>query len=260
MARKGNTTVTLDIRYILEDVAKQANKELAKELRLWARTAKRNVTRASGLKQLNQKVADKARERVINSYESSSIGERKSYRYNDRGKFRRYANGRMEKALRDPKTITADEHGIKFIDASRMDYWAKQWYRLNFGTKGGNNKRAPSAQPMNFFGVQTGVRVSLDQYPASKDFRIPKGFFSMTFAPKTAGTKLRKPRGANDAFYAARKDKRQRAIPSKTTPFFSGKASASISGQRFLDSGASYINAYYGRQFAALARSWLEIK
>ncbi len=32
MARKGNTTVTLDIRYILEDVAKQANKELAKEL------------------------------------------------------------------------------------------------------------------------------------------------------------------------------------------------------------------------------------
>ena len=64
MARKGNTTVTLDIRYILEDVAKQANKELAKELRLWARTAKRNVTRASGLKQLNQKVADKARERV----------------------------------------------------------------------------------------------------------------------------------------------------------------------------------------------------
>lgn len=250
--------LTLDMRPIMQGISRTANKELAKQLQLWARTANRNVSRSKGLKQLNEDIADKTREKILAAYDQRGIGDRPSYRYNDRGRWRRYSNGRMEKAIRDPKTIRADNTGIHFIDTARMDYWAKQWYRLNFGTKGKGSRSAPTAAPMQMFGTTVG-RVSLDQFPASEDFRVPRGFWSNTFAPKTAGTKLTLPKG-QDAFYAARKDKRQRAIVGRNHPFFTGRNGSAIEGKRFLDEGAKYINTNYGKRFEALARTWLEIK
>lgn len=251
----------VDTRKIMNAVAKEVDKDLAKQMQLWSRTVGRNLERSKGLKELNIRFAEGARDRAITAYEGRQSRGLEPYRQGDQRNWKRYSNGKMLAALKDKESIRADEKGIYYISKSRMDDFAKQWYRLNFGTASGGTKKAANSRGMKFFGVRTKARASLEEYGPSEDFMMPAGFWSRTFTSKTPGAVLEKPAGApNDAFYAARpRNNRGRDYvqTSKGHKFFRPKGESSITGQRFLDAGASYINSYYGRSFTSLAKKWL---
>lgn len=255
------------INQVLRDVRDQVDKETAKRFEFWARNATRNLAKKRGLSDMHDRVGQQAREMALSAYKQSGLGQRPSYRQDDLGRYKRYANGRMEAALSDTSIVSTDEKGIKFINKSKMDKYARQWYRLNFGAAPRGSK-TPNVQPIEIFGIKSKRGISLAGYGTSEAFRIPIGFWSGTFASKTAGAKLIRPNGiGRDAFYVKRKDARAAASPfgtvekygaRKRSPENKDRPNRGIQGVRYLDAGTSFLNRAYARELEDLIFYWLK--
>ena len=244
---------SLELKDMMRDAARGLNKDLADALNLYAREIKRNVTRGEGLEKLNERYAAQARNRAAAHFKQTRTRLSGDYRSGDSGRWKRYSGGKLEAAIRSPAVTYSSREGITFFDMGQLDALAPQWYRLNFGTKSRPGK-APQAQPMSFFGSRGSTRLSADRFGPSKDFKIPRGFWSSARFAKTRGSQLTAPQGKGlDAFYPAK----LKPKPSQNTSLFKGKRKASIKGTRFLDEGIKYVNTYYPRSFEALVRKWM---
>ena len=243
---------------IATDVADNISKELAKELRKWAKAANRNVQMQKGLKAVNEIAAEGARRAAYNAYMNSGIGKGPSYRWADRGKWQRYSNGAMENALLAPEVIVADKNGISYINKGEMDKYAKQWYRLNFGT--GNSGQIPTAvTPMEFFDIPLRESPSLKGNNESPAFTMPEGIWSSTFAASTIGTSFAAPTaGGSNAFYAiGKRNPRPKIGKGKVSRGRKSSNVNQIRGASFLEAGVNELNRIYPELLEKLFVSWL---
>ena len=259
-AQLGN--VRLDTRQLLRSASRQLENDMSKKLNTYAKELNRNVTRGEGLDKLNEKYAAEVRRRAKVAFVGSRARMSGPYRNSDSGRmvnghprWKRYSGGKLAEVVGSEKATYADRSGITFFDRKVMDKKAPQWYRLNFGTVGGSS-RQPATSNMSFFKEDTGMKVSYEGFGQSKDFKIPKGFWSSTRKSKTRGTKLAKPVGSNDAFYPTKLNPK----PSKGMQQFGGRRKSSINGTNFLDESLKYFNTYYPRSLESLALRWAKSK
>ena len=184
------------------------------------------------------------------------MGKNPSYRWADRKQWRRYSNGRMEEGLLDKQTIKYDENGIYLFDKSNMDKFAKQWYRLNFGTKGGRNK---NFEPLELFDVPLRNSPSLLSFPLSPEFTMPSGIWSSTFEAKTIGTDFDQPSpSGKNAFYAVgKRNPRPKPGNGKVVRRRKARDTNQIVGRSFLDEGVEAMNKTYGELLEPLVISWI---
>lgn len=253
--------VSIDTKAVMKKMSQSLNTQLAKKLELWAREYSRNQSRGSDIKEMHEELARGARRAMLTSYQSSGIGKQKSYRQNDRGSLKRYSDGAMEDAILQGGAY-ATESGISLLDTTEMDAIARQWYRLNFGTMA--SKPGPKTEPIKFKSRSTGVKFSMDDFGPSRSgsFKIPYGFFSNQRRGSTTGRfDAESPsyaRKGADAFYVINRDTKDavevRGVKKK--PFFR-KRSADITGKRFLDAGAVYLNDHYGDSLEELTQEWV---
>lgn len=254
--------VSINTQSIMRQMSRSLNTQLAKKLDLWAREYNRNQSRGSDLKNMHQDLAYGARQAMLTSYKNSGIGKNKSYRQNDRDSLKRYSNGAMEDAIL-AGGATGTDKGIELLDAVEMDRIARQWYRLNFGTS--LSKSGPKTESIKFKSRSTGVKFSLDEFGPSRSgsFRIPYGFFATQFKGSTTGrfdgVAPSYARKGQDAFYVLNKESKAstevRGVKKK--PFFK-KNRADITGKRFLDAGAVYLNDHYGDSLEELSKKWID--
>ena len=241
---------------IMKQVTDQVAEDVAERLLFWAKNIKTNVERQSGLREVHSTLARETMAVVIAKYELDGTESNPAYRYEDPdggkgAQFKRYSNGAMLRALSDPNNYTFSPREFSFINFEVMDSHAKQWYRLNFGDRGRPGE-TPNYGPMNFMGVQTQRKVSLDNWKPDADFKpaMPKGFWSKTFAPKTRGTELKRGRGA---FYPYAEE----PIPGYAKPveFIRTKG---MEGKHFLDTGAEFINRRYPELLEEMIADWMK--
>jgi hypothetical protein len=239
---------------IMRDVTDQVSKDLADKLTFWANNIKTNAERRAGLREVNSTIARETMSFVINAYENRGSEGTPAYRYEDPDdgpprQFKRYSNGAMLRALSDPNNYTFSPREFSFINFEIMDSHAKQWYRLNFGTKDRPGD-SPSGPNMKFMGVETSRKITLDQWKPSDYVAMPKGFWSKTFAAQTEGTLLKRGRGA---FYPATLNPESGAA--KPVNFRKVKG---IEGKHFLDQGAIFINKRYPELLENMVEDWMK--
>jgi hypothetical protein len=253
--------ISIDTRQIMKNLSKSLNTQLGKKLDLWAREYNRNQSRGSDIKDMHEDLARGARQAMLESYRAKGFGKKKSYRQNDRGSLKRYSNGAMEDAILAGGAIGTSE-GIRLLDTGEMDRIARQWYRLNFGTMA--SEQAPKTESIKFKNRSTGVKFSFEGFGPSNSgsFRIPYGFFATNHKGSTEGTfDAQKPsisRQGVDAFYVINKENFGDITVrnSKKRPFFK-QNKADITGKRFLDAGAVYLNDHYGDALEEVTLKWV---
>ena len=238
--RAVNVSVNLIIKAIADEIFDAYDKDLAEE----------------GLKAVHSIVAEEARSATYQAYINSGLGKSPSYRWRDQRKWKRYSNGKMEEAILDGKTINFDGNGIYLFDKSNMDSFAKQWYRLNFGTKSGRDK---DIRPMELFDVPLKESPSLASFPLSPEFTMPSGIWSSTFSATTMNTEFEPPiEGGKNYFYAiGKRNPRPKAGNGKVVRGRKARDVNQIVGRSFLDQGVEAMNVRYGELLEPLIISWI---
>lgn len=240
---------------IMRDVTDQVTKDLAERLTFWAKNIKTNAERRAGLREVNSTISRETMSFVLKAYENRGAeSTNPGYRYEDPDEgsprqFRRYSNGAMLRALSDPNNYVFSNREFSFINFEIMDTHAKQWYRLNFGTKDRPGD-SPSGPNMNFMGVETSRKITLDKWQPSNYVSMPKGYWSKTFAASTSGTVLKRGRGA---FYPASLS----PVPGHAKPVDFRRVRG-IEGKHFLDEGAIFINKRYPELLEDMVNDWMK--
>lgn len=142
-----------------------------------------------------QTLGERAQRTVVRSYASSraASGGPAGYRANDPNpRLRRYAGGRMLRALQNPSNVfEVTERGIMFgPNAAELDRTAKQWFRLNFGALPQAGRR-PERFQVSFSNLML-FSVGFDATP-SRTFAVPEsgygGYFNSRGEFHPLGTK-----------------------------------------------------------------------
>ncbi len=166
---------------VMERELKLAGQHLQRTITAYAD----QVTNGSAIKGVNQRLAEGMREATLTAYRQNVLQERvaPSYREDDS---KRFAGGRLLRALEDPSMAVGTSYGIGFINTALLDSVAAQWFRLNFGASPGTGysgvvHNRPNARVQ--FGSNQGFSLSLGESMGS-GFRIPAGsFFGGAFFP-----------------------------------------------------------------------------
>jgi hypothetical protein len=253
-AQENNAVSFFRVDDIMRDVIDQVEEQLAERLTFWAKNIKTNAERQKGLREVHSQLSRETMSVVLDFYDLLGSAKNPSYREDDPDtgrprQFKRYSNGAMVRALSDSRNYTFSNREFSFINKEVMDSHAKQWYRLNFGTVGRPGQPV-TIPPMKFMGVQTGRRISLDQYKPSKRVFMPKGYWSGTFASKTKGTALKRGTGA---FYPSAL--RPVGGYAKLVPMRPVKG---IEGKHFLDAAALFINKRYPQLLENMIDDWMK--
>ena len=268
MAVKNNGNVTtyiplpvinIDLRSTLASVGKDIGGDISDQMAAWTTNARQNVAKGAGMKKAHDDTARGIRKQLADGYDNRQpkMGS-KTYRNQDPGAFRyrRYSGGKLAKALQSPQFIKSNKSGVIF-NWSALDKAAPQWYRINFGAKPGKKAPFVNFQPMRFFKVQSDAKVTVADFPQSRRFRIPEGYWSNTAAAKTTGTRLAAPSGSmgRNFYPGALKPKPNRGVYLEEGRFTKG-----IDGTGFLNKSISYINTQYPRRVERLILDWLDVK
>ncbi len=254
--RAVNVSVNRIINAIADEIIEAYNKDLAQGIRDWGSASNRNIQQKEGLKAVHSLVAEEARRATFQAYTNSGLGKSESYRWRDQRKWKRYSNGKMEEAILDNKTISFDGNGIYLFDKSNMDDFAKQWYRLNFGTKSGRDK---NVNPIELFDVPLRESPTLASFPLSPEFTMPSGIWSSTFSATTMKTDFDPPtEGGKNAFYAiGKRNPRPKSGNGKVVRGRKARDVNQIVGRSFLDEGVEKMNIRYGKLLEPLIVSWI---
>ncbi len=158
----------------------------------------------------NENIAKVMQETVLRQYRDRVTARKKikqSYRIGQN----RDSGGALRNAIAGEGFYTATGQGIQFGNRRNLDAQAKHWWRLNFGTAGGNNGE-PEGRPVNFLGSQ---KQFLIQGKPSKSFQMPYGIW------RTRGTDANPP-----GFYPLKKRKRPGLHDISARRFFDGASFA----------------------------------
>ena len=255
---------------LLREAAKSASDDLKKKYGRYIRAMYNNAKMAEGIEKMNKKVMKGAQAAVVEKYESSGIGKRPSYRQNDTGKLKRYADGAMEDALKSPEFTWAEGRRYGFANRTLMDEKAKQWYRLNFGAKPKGSTEPNVGElkmPRSLGGKRSEKKVSFKGYKASGRFKVPQsgiGTWSGDFRQSSQGATIRPVRAnpgsrGRHALYVGTSVKQSRGrqfFQARKNGKMSRRYSVGIRGKRFLDAGALYINENYGKELGRTLTAW----
>ena len=183
-----------------QDFSIQTRAKLSMALKAFTRSMLESAKGREGLEEMHREVSSTLQRRVVEAYLGSGIGKGPSYRWNDKGKLRRYSNKQMLKALQSPALVDFDAKGIYFPNAEKMSGIAKQWYRLNFGAGPKGGKGRPKQTAMQFSsgrgGGRTGTTLSFDGFKPSSNFFVPqtekggRGYWSNLFMDRSNYDKL----------------------------------------------------------------------
>lgn len=257
------------INDLIEGLGNDIPPELDKALRKWALASDRNIAKRKNLKKVNIAAAEAAKSGAIEAYRNSDLGDGPSYRDKDRGVFKRYSGGKVEKGILNDKTYNVTDSTVAIFIKSNLDRFALQWYRLNFGTTPGRNEQVDG---MELYGVPLRRSPTLAGYKTSKDFTMPKGIWSSTFKPSTiSGPSFAAPNeparrgGAKNAFYAVgARNPRPKTGEGRLAGGIgrdkqTGRSRVNqIVGRSFLDRGVEKFNKEYSDKLEPLLVTWLQ--
>ena len=105
---------------IFAQLEKELSGDIGRAMGVYGRTVNRNLTRAKGLKEINEKTIQGSKRAVLNAYDNSVGKSRKPYRQADPGKWRRFAGGRLRRSLEKAAHYQADQRGMKFINKKTL--------------------------------------------------------------------------------------------------------------------------------------------
>jgi hypothetical protein len=255
---------------VFEELAAKATSETARIMRTYARTMYSNIDQKKDLAKMHRDLANDAQIEVIKAYEARPGAGRPSYRQNDTGRLKRYADGKMLSALKSKNLINTNEYGIGMFDQRFLDRKAKQWYRLNFGTAPRGSK-AVGQGSLKMFGQASSRKLQISRFKPGPAFMVPttvkgRGLWSNKIMAKTDMSQLTKQRagvslpgkrgneaGSGKALYVVFGGGRG-GRPIKGS--FSPRVSRGIRGARFLDAGVKSINDNYGNAMYAVFKGW----
>lgn len=247
----------LATRSVVNQAAAQAVGEAALVLELYAEVLKSQYkNRKKRMTNINKEVGLDAQHYTLETYkERVNPHNTPAYRENASGSDRRYAGGKMIRAISDPGFFRASSDGILFGNSSVMDRHAKQWYRLNFGAgpKGKTGPYKAGEYRLRFFGEASGAPVTLRGYNPSEAFYVPRGLFvDGGGIPQKLGAR----RG--DIFVPLRgkklPDKLQKAARGK---LWGGGMSAGFGGYHFMDAGMKRIAVTWPIGLTRMIQEWV---
>lgn len=262
--------IEIKVRPLTKEIADSASSQTQRYFRAFGDRALRQVNAKQGMAQYNARLAEEARQAILQAYDASGIGGGKPYRQNETSpKLKRYAGGAMRRALQSPGFYSTSASEIRLIDRSTLDRGAKQWYRLNFGAAPAGGRRAPAVGSMSFFGRASTARLSLEDYGPSKPFRVPQnglGIWSNSFyGDSTSG--IINVRSGGGALYIATRGMQLRsgrsdvqtvgAARQRLRGVFRPTMSQGIVGARFLDAGPRYLNQHWPKGFTDIVTDWI---
>lgn len=227
--------------------------------------AKSTKNRKSSFEKIYRQAGEAGQQAILKAYDKKH-GRSRSYRQNDRGKWRRYSNGALRRALASNEMWRATPSGLNFINPRFLDSQAEQWWKLSFGA-------APrpvtphKAATMRFFG-QSVKGFELEGKP-SDAFAIPPGFFSTEAHAKTPKDGVRRDGGPN--FYPvalmsglgapnqrSAKSRRELGRWLRSNGGTVRRMSQGIRGTRYLDAGVDEINRILPKLVEDQIMGWLD--
>ena len=251
---------TFTTRAIVSEVAAKSSFEVAQAMSLYGEVLRSNYRNRRGrMTRINKEVGLDAQQRTLDAYDKR-VNRKKTpaYRANASGKWKRYAGGRMRKAIADPQFFRASYDGIFFGNQNVMDRQAKQWFRLNFGA-GPRAKSGPyraGEYRLRFFGEATGAPVTLRGYGTAAGYSMPKGLFlnPTTGVPRKLGG------SRGDIFHPRALPLRTRfQVPSDFAgKIWSGGPTQGFGGFHFLDSGMKRIAQIWPIGITRMIQEWVE--
>jgi hypothetical protein len=254
-----NENFNADINFALKQAIDEAAKQGKTRLATWARDTLTNTYKSSffrsELEDLNNRMADLAREEMQIAYKKGKKRGRKPYRQNDEGGLKRYSAGAMDKGLRSSNLIKASASGIQF-NFDELNKYALQWARLNFGAGEAGSKQVKD-EKIKIFRKSLADSPSLSGIGSRPGFLVPSNFgvvgvssgtpFAKTPSIKTiVGTpKVKRYLYVYGKPGSGLRDRRMKQVKSK-----------GILGWRFLDQGLNAMNKEYGREITALLETF----
>lgn len=151
----------------------EAKRVTSKQLLELARVIEAGIPAADRAR-LHEQLGEAGQDAVLASYRGTKGRSRPGYRASRDTKWRRYAGGRLEAALKDPAFYKADATGLEFINIGMLDQRAAQWARLNFGA-GPEGRGSRSPQPVRI-GTLVVATLGLES-TARPAFMMPAGYF-----------------------------------------------------------------------------------
>lgn len=216
---------------LIAEAVAEARRVTSKQLLELARVIERGIPAADRAR-LHQQLGEAGQDSVLRSYRATKGRSRPGYRASRDTKWRRYAGGRLEAALKDPSFFKADSTGLEFINVGMLDQRAAQWARLNFGA-GAEGRGSRSAQPVRI-GTLVVATLGLES-TARPAFMMPAGYFVGADGAPVSPSEGRVP-GA--AFY-----------PYRTGPYRGRSYETSGGTQQRLPIISRRLVGFEGRQF-----------
>lgn len=249
--------INLRLNQALRQAAVNLTGDVANRMEFVGRNINTNLDRKDGLADLNDRYTKQAHNYMMTRYYDTKKGY-SPYRTRDRGPYYRYANGKMERALKH--VFQSDGHlGFTiYPNIKMMDEIAPQWYRLNYGAgAAGASGGSRARKPIKIGGSRTNIML-YPSYGPSPAFWMPPGVWS-----KRA--------------YASRHDNITRGIRSGKTwvqdsvvghyfyptagtinkPTTRGTITKGIKPRYFVEAGIDYLQRYYGRGLMFLFNRWV---
>lgn len=243
---------------LLEDINGQLNDNLRQRIReglyVYSNEMYKSVEDRQAFELMHAKLASDIQDAVVKAYDKSKIGKRPSYRYNDTGKLRRFANKRLKKALADERLIQSDYRGLALFNTDILDKAAPQWYRLNFGAQPATTP-PKTFRDMMFGKHATGMNINMNHYEPSNPFFVPSSMTTKGFGSSQAMAK---------SYYGDKTPSWRRHpggpylyLVGGRAPFgFESRLSKGIVGARFLDEGMRVFNRDYGKMLSKQFNDW----
>jgi hypothetical protein len=267
-ARQASERLLRDVRIQVGlKVSDQVYNRLYEGLYTWVKVIGQEEATDAAFEEMHAKLADEIQDKIVRAYKRTQRADRKSYRWDDPGKLRRFSNKAMLKALQSESLVEHDAHGIYFPNKKILDESAKQWYRLNFGAKPATTP-TPTWGNMKFGtrpGYPTKTNVNFNSFKPSKGFMVPqlspgsgaRGIWSKAHVATSWGNFKSIRDGYTGAFSPslARRSALY-VIPPFTTLGFERRKSKGIVGTRFIDEGARHLNNRYGQEVSKILDEW----
>lgn len=164
---------------------------------------------------------------------------------------KRYANGRLRRAIDSPLFFYVDARSIRFINTTILDKEAVHWRRLNFGTRGGAAIRPPAQFRIRWGKTSGGGELIAAAFGLDPDvrpaFRIPPGVWLEPgiFYPMGELPRGQRPEGAISAV-SAREGATARRVAAQRGPRRGRRArvgqwTRGIASTNFMDAGVERI-------------------
>lgn len=171
--RQGHQFAVSAVDDMIAQAVADAKRVTSRQMLDLARAIERGIP-ASDRAALHQQLGEAGQDAVLRSYRATAGRSQPGYRVSRDTKWRRYAGGALERALKDPAFFHADASGLDFINMGLLDERARQWARLNFGA-GPQGRGSRSAQPVRL-GTLVIATLGLGA-PARPAFMMPAGYF-----------------------------------------------------------------------------------